>query len=517
MKADIFISYKSEEEEYAQRIKKVLEDNGISCWMAPDSIPAGSNYMAEIPHAIEDCRAMIILISKKSQQSAWVKNEFSEAMTKQKRIIPYVIQDCELEDDFAFSMSTMQQVYAWKNEKQALEKVVRDLKEMLGEDDSAKIEITVSHRPKIPYKLLIGAAALTLIFLVFFILSRPKNPPAVSDSETAVAKTEDASEVYYSEIIPYAMTGYYTTVEETQEGLFRMPQYGKAFSILSFIRNRTESSVFVEKIQCDILDLRPDISPVMKADGFLEDDTVSLLAFNNGWGDAEQVQAEWTLTPSEDVPVFEELTESVSGTETFSLASGGARKVFQKKLDFSRLLDWCRQGNRSDYGSLYTLTLKTTCEGSESTLAMYLMYDSDHDRISAFYGGWGEESPSVTLYAVLDVDQNPSSLRFTSEDAFPVVDDVMRIETVIAPTKSCELTCRGVYSVDGTIFETDPYDIKVFVPYFADEAVQTGGSLTRALAEIDMNDSVKVSKLCEQYRYSAGKLIESAKNSSAAG
>ena len=83
--------YKSDEESYAKTVRKVLEDNGISCWMAPDSIPAGSNYMKQIPQAIDDCKVMIILISKKSQQSTWVKNEFSQAVTKHKTIIPYVI------------------------------------------------------------------------------------------------------------------------------------------------------------------------------------------------------------------------------------------------------------------------------------------------------------------------------------------------------------------------------------------------------------------------------------------
>jgi hypothetical protein len=78
MSADIFISYKSEEEPYARRIRDVLEANGISCWMAPDSIPLGSNYMKQIPQAIEACKAVIVLVSEKSQKSIWVKNEFSQ-------------------------------------------------------------------------------------------------------------------------------------------------------------------------------------------------------------------------------------------------------------------------------------------------------------------------------------------------------------------------------------------------------------------------------------------------------
>ena len=41
---DIFISYSSKEYSSAKKIKEYLDSNDISCWMAPDSIPEGSNY-----------------------------------------------------------------------------------------------------------------------------------------------------------------------------------------------------------------------------------------------------------------------------------------------------------------------------------------------------------------------------------------------------------------------------------------------------------------------------------------
>ena len=47
----IFISYSSKEYEEAHRLKTVIENNGIPCWMAPRSIPVGSDYSSEIPTA----------------------------------------------------------------------------------------------------------------------------------------------------------------------------------------------------------------------------------------------------------------------------------------------------------------------------------------------------------------------------------------------------------------------------------------------------------------------------------
>ena len=176
MKADVFLSYKSEEEEYARKVRKVLEDNGISCWMAPDSIPVGSNYMKQIPQAIDNCKVMIVLISEKSQKSTWVKNEFSQAITKNKLIIPYLIQDCQLEDEFAFSMSTMQQVYAWKNEEDALNRIVKDIREALGDDPNARIEISVVKKPKVS-PIIIGAVAAIAVIGVF--IRMPMKPEMI--------------------------------------------------------------------------------------------------------------------------------------------------------------------------------------------------------------------------------------------------------------------------------------------------------------------------------------------------
>ena len=69
---DVFISYKSEEAENAKWLKAVLEINGLSCWMAPDSIPGGSSYAQEIEQAIYDCGVLVLLLSEKAQKSIWI-------------------------------------------------------------------------------------------------------------------------------------------------------------------------------------------------------------------------------------------------------------------------------------------------------------------------------------------------------------------------------------------------------------------------------------------------------------
>ena len=493
-RADVFISYKSEEEPVARHIREVLEANGISCWMAPDSIPVGSNYMKQIPEAIENCRAMVVVISRKSQQSVWVKNEFSEAISKHKLIIPYVIQDCELEDEFAFSMSTMQQVFAWKDEEQALKKIVHDIREALGKEDSAKVEIRVVRKNKYLPAILIAAVVCVLIAALFLV------PKKSQPAETAASPAQAAA-VYYSEALPYVLTGYYATASDAQNANMNIPFCEKAVSLLSFIRNDSDKPVFVEKISCDFADVTPVEEPVIGTDGILEDGRIQVIAFNDGWGDADEVRASWHLKNEEGVPEFSGLSESLTGSSVLSIESGSAQSVLDITPDFVPVLEWARAQNMEYMRVLFTFVSELKWQDQNAVTALYLMYDPKTDTMFADYGGFDEDRPVITLYGVLDVDNPPASIRFPTGDATPLVEDTFRIETVIIPTKSCQISMKGSYLIGGEPYETEVYEVKVQVPYFADNSYIVGGPLTRALAGIDMNDRAQVKRICDSYRY----------------
>ncbi len=489
MSADIFISYKSDEEAYAKHVRDVLEANGISCWMAPDSIPAGSNYMNQIPKAIDECKIMILLVSEKSQHSTWVKNEFSQAITKGKHIIPYVIQDCPIEDDFAFSMSTMQQVFAWKDEEAALRKIVRDIRDSLGEDPAARVEISIVHKNGINRKILAAAIAAVLVGAGgLWIASRNK---------TAEPVPAASSEVYYSEVLPYVLSGSYATAEEAEQDTYEVPAYDKAFSLLSFIRNETGKPVFAEKIACDILELEPVEEPVLRVDGVLEDSRIGVFLYNDGWGEAKDVQVSWDLIPQEGIPSFPALEEQLSGSALCSADAGSAQKILLEDADFSELLSWAE--NECEYSTtLYTLLVHTE---EDTHLGMFLMYDKEHNTIIAEYGGAVADNPSITLYGVLDVDQSPSSIRFTSSEAFPLIENTCRIETVIIPTRSCRAVVRGSYQIGGEAFETEEYNVLVNVPYFDELSLITGGEMTHELMHTNMKDTVQLNRVLAKYRY----------------
>lgn len=75
--APVFISYSSKNSEYAIALRAILTQEGIPCWMAPDSIPAGMRYMQAIVDAIDECSSMVIIVTSESQNSEQVEREIN--------------------------------------------------------------------------------------------------------------------------------------------------------------------------------------------------------------------------------------------------------------------------------------------------------------------------------------------------------------------------------------------------------------------------------------------------------
>ena len=144
-KKDVFISYKAEEFDDANWVKSVLEKNGISCWIAPTSIHGGFSYASVIPQAIRDCKVFVLILSEKAQLSKWVPRELDQAINENKVILPFMIENCPLKDDFNFYLSNVQRYIAYENKAKAMEKMVKEIKSILGIKD---ITLTTSEETK---------------------------------------------------------------------------------------------------------------------------------------------------------------------------------------------------------------------------------------------------------------------------------------------------------------------------------------------------------------------------------
>lgn len=129
---DVFISYKSEEFDEAEWVRSTLENNGVSCWMAPSCIPGGSNYAVEIPQAIRNCKVFVLILSEKSQHSKWVPRELDQAINESKIVLPFMLENCALKDDFNFYLTNVQRYAAYESKTAAFENMLIRIKAIIS-------------------------------------------------------------------------------------------------------------------------------------------------------------------------------------------------------------------------------------------------------------------------------------------------------------------------------------------------------------------------------------------------
>jgi hypothetical protein len=85
----IFISYSSKDVRIAERIHKLLEENGFGVWRDKSRIE--TDWSKEIAYALSKQDVALVLWSEESSRSEWVKNEWITARALEKPIILVVI------------------------------------------------------------------------------------------------------------------------------------------------------------------------------------------------------------------------------------------------------------------------------------------------------------------------------------------------------------------------------------------------------------------------------------------
>lgn len=143
VKHDVFISYKAEEYPEASWVKAVLEENGLRCWMAPASIPGGSSYADEIEDAIKNSGVFVLVLSQRAQESKWVKKELDMALNQEKVILPFMIENFQLQKAFNYYLTDVQRYDAYASKAKAIESMLERINSVLGNDTPMPKETVV--------------------------------------------------------------------------------------------------------------------------------------------------------------------------------------------------------------------------------------------------------------------------------------------------------------------------------------------------------------------------------------
>src|SRR6266481_169595 len=78
-----FISYSSQDQEFADRLYADLQAKGVRCWLATEDLKIGDKFRQRIDDAIRLHDKLLLVLSETSVRSTWVESEVETAFEKE--------------------------------------------------------------------------------------------------------------------------------------------------------------------------------------------------------------------------------------------------------------------------------------------------------------------------------------------------------------------------------------------------------------------------------------------------
>ncbi|MBL8190606.1 MAG: SUMF1/EgtB/PvdO family nonheme iron enzyme [Acidobacteria bacterium] len=89
----VFISYCRDDKEHVDRLVTDLTAAGLNCWIDRESIPGGEDWMMAIAEGIAASYVVVPVMTSNTLHSQFVRKEIVWAQKKNKRIVPWVLDD----------------------------------------------------------------------------------------------------------------------------------------------------------------------------------------------------------------------------------------------------------------------------------------------------------------------------------------------------------------------------------------------------------------------------------------
>jgi len=105
---DVFISYASQDAAVANAVVTALEHQGLKCWLAPRNVKPGTVYADAIVGAINESKALVLVLSTNAIASAHVGREIERAASKRKQLIAFRIDTTPLSRELEYFLSNSQ-------------------------------------------------------------------------------------------------------------------------------------------------------------------------------------------------------------------------------------------------------------------------------------------------------------------------------------------------------------------------------------------------------------------------
>lgn len=179
----IFFSYSSKDENYARKLVKDIEKQGLQCWISCRDIMPGEDYQTAIVRALGQSAAMFLLFSKNANESAEIGKEMAIATARRIRVIPARMEDVTPTDAFEYQFATAQYIDLFRNYNEALNRLCDVLRQQVGLPvEERKSSSSLNKKPLLfgGVATLLAAGIGTTVFLY-----KPANMPAAVSTPVA--------------------------------------------------------------------------------------------------------------------------------------------------------------------------------------------------------------------------------------------------------------------------------------------------------------------------------------------
>ena len=139
---DIFISYASADRPTAQTLAKALQDEGWSVWW-DRTIPPGKSFDEVIETALNAAKCVVVLWSRTSVASDWVKTEAAEA-ARRHILIPALITEVTIPLEFRRLQAADLIGWPASQAKGGFQSLVDSIADMLGNPKAPGTKTPVS-------------------------------------------------------------------------------------------------------------------------------------------------------------------------------------------------------------------------------------------------------------------------------------------------------------------------------------------------------------------------------------
>ncbi len=104
-----FISYSSEDQEFAEYLYSRLQEHDVRCWFAPEDLKIGDRILDSLDEAIRLRDKLLLILSQSSIESGWVEDEVTRAFAEERErnrsvVFPITIDHAVLDTDRAWAV-----------------------------------------------------------------------------------------------------------------------------------------------------------------------------------------------------------------------------------------------------------------------------------------------------------------------------------------------------------------------------------------------------------------------------